>query len=300
MLAELARRLLRRPAPLPRNLEFESPASLRRYRGRPRGRTAADSAGGETIVCPRCSHRAALEPLVCARCGFPFICDVGEVDAAAQRRRSVGWRTVLAAGALLFWISSAAAVISGRGDYMGQTTSVVMTLRPDTDSGIPIAGPASFVTRTQLVLDLLEKRAPDFYFRVTEGITSIEFLDKTFLESEAGRSITLEGIGAVSTPSTGRVQVLSSTAFPSGLGELVDADIFSYAGVLVHELRHIELHRSGQAPGGWEEEVLCEQAAYEAVKQLGAPGVVLARYELYLHNPHAKRYQDWYRWYDQF
>ncbi len=252
------------------------------------------------ILCPRCSNHAALDPLICEHCGFPFICDTAPIDRARVARATTTWRTLLAIGALLFWLTNAVFVASGSEGYQGNTSSVALSLQADALSGIPISGPSAFITRTQLALDLLHRRAPDYYYRVQQSVTSIDYLGEALVNPETGKRITLEGIGALSTPSTGQVQVLLSTAFPSGLSELTDHDVFSYAGVLIHELRHIELHRSGDAPGGWQEEVRCEEAAYAALKKMDAPGALLAQYRMYLDNPQARRYQGWYDWYDQF
>jgi hypothetical protein len=242
----------------------------------------------------------AVEPQVCDHCGFPFVCDVTPVDTARLQRRTTTWRTVLAVGVLMFWLTSAGIVASGSDQYTGVTSGVALSLKADDSSGIPIQGSSAFVGRTMLALALLKSRAPEYYYRMQQSVTSIDFLGEALVDEQTGKRITLEGIGALATPSTGRVQVLLSTAFPSGLQELTDHDVFSYAGILIHELRHIELHRSGDAPGGWQEEVRCEEAAYAALKQMDAPGALLANYELYLSNPQAKRYQDWYDWYNQF
>ena len=43
-----------------------------------------------------------------------------------------------------------------------------------------------------------------------------------------------------------------------------------------------------------------EQAAYDALSNIGAPLAILARYQSYLAQPTAKRYQRWYEWYEQF
>jgi hypothetical protein len=222
------------------------------------------------------------------------------LDRARIERRTTAWRTVLAVGVLLFWLSNAVFTAAGSDTYQGKSSAVVAHLVPDTTSGIPISGPASFTRRTQLALGLLKQRAPQFYYRLTQGVTAIDFLDHALFDEHTGKQISLEGIGALSTPDTGRVQVLVSTAFPSGLDELNDGDVYTYAGILVHELRHIELHKASSAPGGWEEEVLCEQAAYAAEVAMDAPGSILTRYQMYLHNPHAKQFQPWYDWYKQF
>jgi hypothetical protein len=279
---------LRRPPPYPGNIEFE----------RPPRRGSVDLAPHELVKCPRCDNRVPVDLPVCRACGFPFICDTAEVDTKRLARRTQSWRTVLGVAVLLFMLTNAVFVTSGSDAYQGLTSGVAANMVADELSGIPISGPDSFVSRTELALGLLKERAPDFYMRMREGVKNIDFLEESYLESQGGR-ITLEGIGAVSTPATGRVQVLFATAFPSGAQEYNDFDLFSYTGVLIHELRHIELHKMGQSMGGWEEEVECERAAYEALKHMQAPGAVLQRYTLYLSDPQHRRYQGWYDWYKQ-
>jgi len=254
----------------------------------------------EQMVCPVCRKYAAVSDIVCPHCGFPFSCDLTPVDSRALRRRTAGWRYILGITAVLFWLVSAVFTQSGYLTYQGFTTEVVTRLNPDHNSGIELEGPAQFIRRTELTLGLLKQRAPDFYWRMRDSVTTIEYLAPHYLETEEGRRISLEGIGALAEPATGRVLVVAQTVFPSGPADLYDRDVFSYAGVLVHELRHIELHAMGLAPGGWQEEVLCEQAAYNAVRQASAPGAILAHYEMYLANPQHARYQNWYRWYEQW
>jgi hypothetical protein len=200
----------------------------------------------------------------------------------------------------MFLLTSGVFLNTGYDEYNGFTTGVVANLMPARDSGVELIGPANFIARTELTLGLLKLRAPDFYWRICDSVTSIEYLAPSYMETPEGQRISLEGIGALAEPATGRVLVLYSTAFPSGPAQLYDRDAFSYAGVLVHELRHIELHAMGIDPGGWQEEVLCEQAGYAALKLAQAPDGVLLRYEIYLENPQAKRYQGWYDWYKQW
>ncbi|MBN2083336.1 hypothetical protein JW859_14155 [bacterium] len=258
---------------------------------------AADPA---VIVCPRCRQRVPVAGGTCPACGFPFICDVGEIETPAQIRRGQIWRVLLGLAAIIFLLTSGVFMQTGYDEYQGLTTAAVASTPPATDSGIPIDGPPLFVSRTELALGLLKLRAPDFYWRMQDSVTSIEYLGPAWLEGPEGRRISLENIGALAEPATGRVRVLYTTVFPSGMADLWDRDAFSYAGVLVHELRHIELHAMGRAPGGWEEEVLCEQAAYAALQQAQAPPAVLLRYEIYLDDPQARRYQHWYDWYQQW
>lgn len=234
---------------------------------------------------------------VCEQCGFPFYCETEEYKAPVLRGGVL--RILLGTAGIIFLLTSGVFLHTGYYEFHGLTTTVVAGLAPATDSGIPILGPQAFVRRTELTLGLLKLRAPDFYWRMQDSVKSIEYLAPTYLETEDGRKLTLEGIGALAKPATREVLVLYTTAFPSGPADTWDRDVFSYAGVLVHELRHIELHAMKLNPGGWQEEVLCERAAYAAVKQAQAPPAVLLRYEIYLDNPQAKRYQSWYDWYQQ-
>lgn len=252
------------------------------------------------VICPKCEDATGLEDYICEHCGFPLLCDIAPHDDQQDQGVKLQWRIILGVVAIVFWLTNGVFVHQGYNAYHGLTATVVARLTSGNESAIPISGPPPFVLRTKLALDLLKQRSPSFYFRVQQRVTAIDYLGPSYLETEGGKRISLERIGAVSTPSTGQVQVLYSTAFPRGVGEITDYDIFSYAGVLVHELRHIELHDSGQSPGGWEEEVICEEAAYECLKFMGAPGGVLVRYNLYLQDPHAKRYQHWYDWYKQW
>jgi hypothetical protein len=250
--------------------------------------------------CAVCRQWVPEDSAVCPLCGFPYSCDLTPIPVARLRTRSSTWRTLLGLAAIFLLISTGVFNYSSNDTYMGYTSEVVSRLAPDVDSGIPLHGPDIFVERTELTLALLKLRAPDFYWRMQDSVRGIAYLAPSYLESEAGKRISLEGIGALSEPATGQVQVLSVTAFPSGVAEFYDHDVFSYAGTLIHELRHIELHASQQAPGGWQEEWLCEKAAYDAERQMGAPKGVLLRYELYLDEPQAKRYQGWYKWYQQW
>jgi hypothetical protein len=253
-----------------------------------------------SVVCPACEARTSLAGYTCAECGFPLICDI---TPAAPTRPAQFWRALRQyAGviAAVLWLLGSTLLTQSNEEYNGYTSTVVSQLVPALDSGITLSGPVQVVERTELALGLLKLRAPDYYFRICQSVKEISYLSQSYLAGPAGRKIQLEGIGAVSTPELRLVQVLYVTAFPSGVGEFYDRDAFNYAGVLVHELRHIELHDMGTAPGGWREEVLCEEAAYDALKHMDAPKGVLLRYELYLRDPLARPYQRWYKWYDQW
>jgi hypothetical protein len=262
---------------------------------------AVSPAGGQgLIVCPACDARTGVSGYTCAQCGFPLVCDIAPTPAQRPAQRWRTFRQYLGVAAALLWLLGSTLLLQGNDAFNGLTTDAVNQIHPATSSGIEISGPQQYVERTQLALGLLQSRAPDYYFRMRESVVRIDYLNRSFLEGPAGRKIKLEGIGAVSTPEQRLVQVLYITAFPSGVENLYDRDVFLYAGVLVHELRHIELHQMGAAPGGWQEEVLCEKAAYDALQHMGAPQGVLLRYELYFRDPLARSYQRWYKWYDQF
>lgn len=255
---------------------------------------------GMSVVCPSCEAVTDLSGYTCGECGFPFICDITPVALRSPVRR---WRTLrqyMGVVAAVLWLLGSTLLTQSNDEFNGLTTKVISQLAPAQDSGIAISGPQQVVERTQLALGLLEQRAPDYYFRMRQSVREISYMSQTYLQGPAGRKVQLEGIGAVSTPEQRLVQVLYVTAFPGGTDELSDRDVFIYTGILVHELRHIELHYMGTAPGGWQEEVLCEEAAYDALKHMDAPGGVLLRYQLYLRDPLARPYQRWYKWYDQW
>jgi hypothetical protein len=253
-----------------------------------------------TMRCLNCRGVVPVDAPVCPLCGFPFTCDITPIDSPRLRLRSGAWRTILGLAAIFFLITSGLFSSTGYDTYQGYVLDVAARLSPETHSGIPVNGPSFFVDRTELALALLEQRAPDFYWRMQDSVKGIDYLAPNFMEGPAGKRISLVGIGAVSEPDTGKVQVLTVTAFPNGVDELWDRNVFSYAGVLVHELRHIELHATGQAPGGWQEEWMCERAAYAAEKQMQAPPGLLLQYEMYLADPQNRRYQRWYKWYEQW
>jgi hypothetical protein len=273
-----------------RGIEVESYA-LRRT-------PAPDSA--VNIVCPSCDAVTDLRGYTCSECGFPFICDITPTSRPRPAQRWRALRQYMGIIAAVLWLLGSTLLTQSNDEFNGITTKVISQIAPALDSGITLSGPLPVVERTELALGLLKQRAPDYYFRMCHSVKDISYMSKSFLEGPAGRKIQLEGIGAVSTPEQRLVQVLYVTAFPGGTADLYDRDVFIYAGVLVHELRHIELHYMGTAPGGWREEVLCEQAAYDALKYMDAPKGVLMRYELYFRDPLARPYQRWYKWYEQW
>jgi len=263
------------------------------------GERSADD-GGELITCPACEQPTPVGGYSCRSCGFPLVCDLTPVSKESYRARLLPWRHALGLAAMLFWLVSAIVVTPGYDTYNGYTTQVVAQLAPWTPSGITIDGPSMFTERTQLALGLLRERAPDYAYRMRDAVREIRYLAPAYLEGPQGRKVSLEGIGAVAEPADRLVMVMAVSAFPSGTDQLYDRDAFSYAGILVHELRHIELDRAGLGPGGGEEELLCEQAAYDCLRQMGAPPGLLQRYELYFRNPYAGQYQKWYKWSQQF
>lgn len=253
-----------------------------------------------TMRCLNCHGIVPYDAAVCPLCGFPFTCDLTPITSPRLRVRSGIWRTLLALAAIIFLVTSGFFTSTGYDSYQGYVIDIAARLAPETHSNIPIAGPSSFIERTELALALLEQRAPDVYWRMQDTVKGISYLAPNYLQGPGGRRVSLEGIGALADPDTAQVEVLAVTAFPSGVDELWDRNIFSYAGVLVHELRHIELHASGLATGGWREEWMCERAAYAAEKQMQAPPGLLLQYEMYLEDPQNPRYQRWYKWYQQW
>src|SRR5690606_28314787 len=108
-----------------------------------------------------------------------------------------------------FTLTSGAFFNTSIESYHGLNTTLINRISPERDSGIPISGPPDFVHRTEMALALLESRADDFYFRMQQYVTEIEYFDGNSLEY-GDRSVPLDGIGAVSTPSTGHVLVLQN------------------------------------------------------------------------------------------
>jgi hypothetical protein len=249
--------------------------------------------------CPLCKSFVSFDEPVCPDCGFPFSCDIAVYEKPSRAYVRPLMRVLAALIVVLFSFTNGSLIDSGYAAYHGQTHEIVARLAADHDSGIPISGPPDFVHRTKLVLALLELRAPDFYWRVQDSVRAIGYFDRQSMFSD-GQKIDLSGIGAMAEPASGNVTIMSDAAYPSGRTQLYDGDLFSFAGTLIHELRHIELHAQQIAPGGWEEEMLCEQAAYDACLMMQAPPGVLARYQVYLADPQHRRYKHWYDWYDQF
>jgi hypothetical protein len=274
------------------------------YRDEPLRQGPAPALGGALMACPRCDSRQPVAASACMNCGMPFIC-VLELEGAGARRQAgrEGWRSVMAVVTLIFVLTNAFLVSGSNAEYEGNTSKLLTSLNPVAllaeSQVVELKGPESFRARTELALALLRSRAPDYYSRIQSQVLSIEYMQGRVMKLDDGVNLNLERMGAVSFPAQRRIYVLMDTAFPSGVDEIWDRDVFTYAGTLVHELRHIELHHSGQAPGGWQEEVLCEEAAYDALKAAQAPGGVMQRYEQYFADPLARRYRHWYDWYDQ-
>ncbi len=260
------------------------------------------SLSGERMACPQCESLQGTAQNVCANCGYPFVCALDQrFEEVRQEKRLRGrerWRLVLGLVTLIFVLTNGILVAGSSAKYDGHDTSVIASIRPAPTS-VEIIGPDLFVNRTRLTLGLLQARAPAYYHRIEKEVATIEYLPAHVLAQDNGETLNLEGIGALAMPEQRRVMVLVDTAFPSGMDELWDRDVFIYAGILVHELRHIELHYNGVKLETVAEEIACEEAAYDALKAAQAPGGVLARYDLYFANPNAKRYQRWYDWYDK-
>jgi hypothetical protein len=185
-------------------------------------------------------------------------------------------------------------------DYFGFTNKAVRTLSPMADaSPIVLRGPDDFRLRTRLALAMLSKRAPSYWARVKGIVADVDELPERKTVTLDGQRLNIEVVGALSQWPERDVYVRRSTAFNDGRA-LYDRDVFIYASTLVHEAHHLELARDRMAPGGVEEEVLCEKEALRSLQMMGAPQELIDEKLEYLANPTAARYRKWYDWYKQF
>jgi len=249
--------------------------------------------------CPNCRRTVLVEDGVCSRCGFPFVCDLEK--PAPPERWSLGSflsRVTLFIGLLAF---SLYFTLTGYTFGEGYTARTVTEL---TEAGLeaapmPVVGPADFEHRVELALNLLAQRAPAFYTRVCDSLTSIGYVPEGTVKVGA-RNIYLTGVAAYIDPATGATRVRIPGAYLSGTDVLFDRDVFYLAGVLVHEARHRELYQSGLSVGGIAEEYECESTAYDALTRMGAPRALIYSLAQFLQNPYHKRYQAWKRYYEQY
>lgn len=249
--------------------------------------------------CPNCGRTVLVEEGVCPLCGFPFLCELEKpLDRESWSLGSYLSRVILFIGLLAF---SLYFTLTGYTFGEGYTARTVNEL---VEAGVapapmPIEGPPDFVQRVQLALNLLENRAPRFYQRVADNLTSVSYVPEGTLKFQR-RSIYLTGVAAYINPASGATSVRIPGAYLSGTNVLYDRDIFYLAGVLVHEARHRELYRSGLSVGGIAEEYECESTAYDALVRMGAPRALVYSLAQFLQNPYHKRYKAWKRYYEQY
>ncbi len=236
---------------------------------------------------------------VCPECGFPFYGDI-EIQKETVISQSANFisRILVVTGLIATLIYFTNYTYTSTEGF---TKEVISKLNAD-ELIIPpmkVEGPAGFRYRVQLALTLLAQRAPEFYERISENITSINYVPEERINIE-GRRIYLTGVSAYIDPASGATRVRASGAFFSGLNELYDRDIFYLAGVLVHEMRHRELYKSGLNVGGLAEEFEAESTAYDALVRLGAPRSLTYSLWQFLVNPNQPRYKSWERYYRQY
>ncbi len=250
-------------------------------------------------TCPACKAFVFVEEGVCPDCGFPFACDVEQDGETIVKRTSSFLSRILIVTALMAML-----VYFTSYSYTsveGYTTKTIAELEREgiAPLSIPTYGTEDFNERVQLALTLLERRAPSFFARLKRNVSSISYVPQEKLELN-GRRIYLTGVSAYIDPVTGALRVRASGAYLSGLGELYDRDVFYLAGVLVHEMRHRELYKSGLNVGGLAEEFEAESTAYDALTQMGAPRSLTYSLWQFLTNPNHPRYKGWEKYYRQY
>ncbi len=249
--------------------------------------------------CPACKNFTYVIDGTCKSCGFPFVCDI---ETGWQKEKflagSLVSRLLLFAGILAVLIYFTTYSYT-QGE--GYTRKVINELEREglAELEIPVQGPEGFIRRVKLALTLLKRRAPHFYERVKENISSISFVPEEKIQIGT-RRILLTGVSAYIDPQSGFTRIRASGAYLSGLNVLYDRDVFYLAGVLVHEMRHRELYKSGLNVGGLAEEFECESVAYDALIRMGAPRTMLYSIWQFLANPKHPRYKGWEKFYNQF
>lgn len=246
--------------------------------------------------CPVCRAFVQIKEGVCPTCGFPFLCDLEPTEVSPLKQVSSFFsRLILVTAVLSMLIYFTNFSYSSSEGYSTETISK-LEKGGLIELSIPTNGPSDFAYRVQLALTLLKRRAPDFYGRVLANISSISFVPEERIELD-GRRIYLTGVSAYIEPSNGETRIRVTGAYLSGLNELYDRDIFYLAGVLVHEMRHRELYKSGLNVGGAAEEFECEATAYDMLARVGAPRSLTYSLYQFLINPNHPRYKAWGRYY---
>ncbi len=245
------------------------------------------------IRCPYCKRTALVRNLICSRCGFPFYWELSDAPHLPPVQRvPLFSRFALVTALVAFIIYFTVGTVTLQEGYttvaIEQVIATGLTTLP-----LPVSGDENFQKRTQLAISLLHQRAPSFYGRLVDEVKAIYYVPKG-MPGKSWRSI-----AAFTDPQTGYVFIRIPAVYSSGFGELYDRDVFYYASVLVHEMRHLELARVGLNIGGLAEEVECEQTVYDALKRMDAPKPMLFELEHFLNNPNHPRYKQWLQFYKE-
>lgn len=249
--------------------------------------------------CPNCGRTGLIDEGVCPHCGFPLLCELEKPPPPPPwSLGSFLSRLTLFVGLLAFFLYfTLTGYTFGEGFTARTITSLVKAeLQPPP---MPVVGTDDFVYRVELALNLLRTRAPSYYQRVSDNLTSISYVPEGTLKV-GSQNIYLTGIAAYIDPESGATRVRIPGAYLSGTNVLFDRDIFYLAGVLVHETRHRELFKSGLSVGGIAEEYEAESTVYDALLRMGAPRALIYSLAQFLQNPYHKRYKAWKRYYEQY
>jgi hypothetical protein len=243
--------------------------------------------------CPFCQRTVLVRNLICSRCGFPFYWELhGEPPSPPVQRVPLFTRFALVTALFAFIIYFTVGTVTRQEGYTTVAVEKVIAsglIQPP----MPVNGDVDFQKRTQLALSLLRQRAPSFYDRLVSVVNAIDYVPKG-MPTKSWRSV-----AAFAEPEKGYVYVRIPAVYSSGFGELYDRDVFYYASVLIHEMRHLELARVGLNVGGLAEEVECEQTVYDALTRMDAPKPLLIELEQFLNNPNHPRYKQWLQFYKE-
>jgi hypothetical protein len=243
--------------------------------------------------CPNCQRTVIVRDMMCPRCGFPFYWELADAPPVIHEHPlSIFTRVGLVAAMLAFIMYFTVGSVTQQEGYttvaIKQLVAAGLPVVP-----IPVTGDKDFQMRTQLALALLKQRAPSYYSRFLNEVKGIDYVPKG-IPTKSWRAV-----AAFTDDVTKRVYVRIPAVYSSGFGELFDRDVFYYASVLVHEMRHLELARVGLSVGGLAEEYECEETAYAALKRMDAPKPLLIELQRFLDNPGDQRYKQWLQFYKE-
>jgi hypothetical protein len=261
----------------------------------PRLTDIPDGKGNEPFLnrCPYCQRTVLVRDLICPRCGFPFYWELADVPPPIREHPlSIFTRAALMAAMLAFIIYFTVGSVTQQEGYTTVAIKQLIELGL-AQVPIPVVGDQDFQTRTQLALALLHQRAPSYYDRFMRDVKGITYVPK------GNPTKSWRSIAAFTDSETKIVFVRIPAVYSSGFGELFDRDVFYYASVLVHEMRHLELARVGLNVGGLAEERECEETVYDALKRMDAPKPLLIELERFLNNPDDPRYKQWLLFYKE-